>query len=129
MNSTKFQRVWIYGTLTTQNTLHIGRGDVEPFESVEGARCDKLSGTVWLRESLIDWQKGILLLVVRDMLEGELGLGWGKSRGYGSFSVELTVRKQSIKNYSDLKELVHDKMSKRWLPALAEKISLTHSTP
>ena len=90
--------------------------------SVEGARCEKLSGAVWLRKSLKAWQKGILLLVVRDMLEGELGLGWGKSRGYGSFSVELTVRKQSIKNYSDLKELVHDKMSKRWLPALERKI-------
>jgi len=90
--------------------------------SVGGARCEKLSGAVWLRKSLKAWQKGILLLVVRDMLEGELGLGWGKSRGYGSFSVELTVRKQSIKNYSDLKELVHDKMSKRWLPALERKI-------
>jgi hypothetical protein len=33
MNSTKFHRVWIYGRLTTQNTLHIGSGDVEPFES------------------------------------------------------------------------------------------------
>lgn len=90
--------------------------------SVEGARCEKLSGAVWLRESLEAWQQGILLLVVRDMLEGELGLGWGKSRGYGSFSVELTVGEQLIKDYSDLKELVHDKMSKQWLTALASKI-------
>jgi len=86
--------------------------------TVEGARCDKLSGTVWLRESLEDWQKGILVLVVRDMLEGELGLGWGKSRGYGSFSVKLTVGEQSITTYSDLTKLVKTE----WLTALAAKI-------
>jgi CRISPR/Cas system CSM-associated protein Csm3 (group 7 of RAMP superfamily) len=90
--------------------------------SVEGARCEKLSGAVWLRESLEAWQQGILLLVVRDMLEGELGLGWGKSRGYGSFSVELTVGEQLIKNYSDLTNLVDNEMSKQWLTALASKI-------
>jgi len=86
--------------------------------SVEGARCEKMSGAVWLRKSLKAWQKGILLLVVRDMLEGELGLGWGKSRGYGSFSVKLTVGEQSITTYSDLTKLVKTE----WLTALAAKI-------
>jgi CRISPR/Cas system CSM-associated protein Csm3 (group 7 of RAMP superfamily) len=90
--------------------------------SVEGARCDKLSGTVWLRESLEDWQKGILALVVRDMVEGELGLGWGKSRGYGSFSVELTVGERTVTSYSDLTKLIDKAMSEQWLNALAAKI-------
>jgi len=90
--------------------------------SVEGARCDKLSGTVWLREPLEDWQKGILALVVRDMVEGELGLGWGKSRGYGSFSVELTVGERTVTSYSDLTKLIDKAMSEQWLNALAAKI-------
>ncbi len=57
--------------------------------SVAGARCEKLSGAVWLRKSLKAWQKGILLLVVRDMLEGELGFVGGARYAGGGVGIGL----------------------------------------
>lgn len=32
-----------------------------------------------------DWWKGLLVLVLRDAMDGDLALGWGKSKGYGIF--------------------------------------------
>ena len=36
-----------------------------------------------------DWWKGLLLLVARDAIEGDLAVGWGKAKGYGAFRAVL----------------------------------------
>jgi CRISPR/Cas system CSM-associated protein Csm3 (group 7 of RAMP superfamily) len=45
-----------------------------------------------LTEEYNHW-KGLLLLVLRDALAGELWLGWGQARGYGEFTLEITLPK------------------------------------
>jgi hypothetical protein len=35
------------------------------------------------------WWQGLLLLVARDAMEGDLSLGWGKGRGYGAVGAML----------------------------------------
>jgi CRISPR/Cas system CSM-associated protein Csm3 (group 7 of RAMP superfamily) len=43
-------------------------------------------------EPLLDWQKGLLILLIRDALEGDLTVGWGKAKGYGSIRLtEITL--------------------------------------
>lgn len=37
-----------------------------------------------------DWQRGLLLWVLRDALEGDLVLGWGKGKGYGNLRLRIT---------------------------------------
>lgn len=36
-----------------------------------------------------DWWRGLLVLALRDALEGDLALGWGKSKGYGGIAVAV----------------------------------------
>lgn len=40
--------------------------------------------------ALADWQRGLLLWVLRDALEGDLVLGWGKGKGYGDLRLRIT---------------------------------------
>jgi hypothetical protein len=44
-----------------------------------------------------DWLKSLLLYLLRDAMEGDLVLGWGKSKGYGRLL--LTQQQINIKNY------------------------------
>ena len=41
------------------------------------------------REPAGDWWKGLLILVLRDALEGDLAVGWGKARGFGVIKIAL----------------------------------------
>lgn len=92
--------------------------------SVEAARCQHLKSSVWLQGKLADWEKGILLLIARDLLEGELMLGWGKSRGYGSFSVKFNHNNSNISDHQALKEHFQANASD-WLTALKNHITAT----
>lgn len=40
-------------------------------------------------ESKDDWWKGLLLLVLREALEGDIALGWGKGKGFGAVAVQI----------------------------------------
>jgi len=44
-----------------------------------------------------DWWKGLLVLALRDAMEGDLALGWGKAKGYGAFT--LAIRWEGQKDY------------------------------
>lgn len=74
-----------------------------------------------------DWWKGLLLLVLRDALEGDLAVGWGKARGYGAF--KLTLRRPGcdpIRRWSDLLTYLEDNKLQRhaaaWVDALHKRV-------
>ncbi|CRI67873.1 hypothetical protein THIOKS1890006 [Thiocapsa sp. KS1] len=69
-----------------------GGGERHKLYQARAARGATLSADLRLDErsgGLEDWEKALLLLVARDALEGDLSVGWGKSRGYGALEVEL----------------------------------------
>lgn len=89
--------------------------------SVEAARCGELQGCISLIGELSDenkWAKAVLLLVARDVLEGELSLGWGKSRGYGSFGVALKIKNELINDVAVLRELYPEAETRGWFACL-----------
>lgn len=49
-----------------------------------------------------DWWKGLLFLVLRDALEGDMAVGWGKARGYGAFRLAVEWRGRWIESWPDL---------------------------
>lgn len=84
---------------------------------VEAAECDRLD--CWMewdqrRSSLPeDWQKGLLLLVARDTLEGELRLGWGQAKGFGDFAVQLRDGRQTISDWDTLLQALRKKFGEQ----------------
>jgi CRISPR/Cas system CSM-associated protein Csm3 (group 7 of RAMP superfamily) len=73
------------------------------------------------RASAAGWWKGLMLFVLRDLMEGELTLGWGKGKGYGA--VELAWLKDGTPNHQlePLLELLPD--HPRWINALHDRIT------
>lgn len=80
-------------------------------------------------ESFGLWWKGLLLLVLRDALEGELAVGWGKARGYGAFRFELEWNGGYIGDWSEVvKSLetpeasISREMAQEWIDGLHKKL-------
>lgn len=74
-----------------------------------------------------DWWRGLLLLVLRDAIEGDLAIGWGKARGYGAFKVEVDweegVRIDSWQGLRDYFERSQCKeQAAGWIKALHDDI-------
>ena len=65
-----------------------------------------------------DWPLGLLALVLRDLIEGDIALGYGASRGYGSCTAE-------IDRWQDNE--FQTAVEKKGLPELQERIN--HSLP
>lgn len=94
------------------------------------AECDYLEGKLYLPKALpAEWCKELLLLVVRDALEGDLVLGWGKGRGYGSFSLGIRLGKNlEVRGWAGLKTHLQSRYNtKLGLAALHEQIAQEHS--
>lgn len=72
-----------------------------------------------------DWWKGLLLLLARDLLEGELSIGWGRSRGFGECHVRLDWQGQSISDFAGLLALLPDGAASDYLQALEQHIADT----
>jgi CRISPR/Cas system CSM-associated protein Csm3 (group 7 of RAMP superfamily) len=69
-------------------------------------------------EDLEKWEKGLLLLVARDALEGDLVCGWGKARGFGAFKAILfDPDKKQLSTWQQLIENVGKENAKNWLDA------------
>jgi len=80
-----------------------------------------------------DWWKGLLLLVARDAVEGDLAVGWGKAKGYGAFRVVPGEDSGlQIGNWSELvaacAELEQGEPS-HWLGALHKRIDAEIGKP
>jgi CRISPR/Cas system CSM-associated protein Csm3 (group 7 of RAMP superfamily) len=74
-----------------------------------------------------NWWKGLLLFIVRDAIEGELAIGWGKGKGYGSFTVAIECQGHSISNTDDLINAIASQFGKNevgiWIKALSDEIN------
>ena len=96
----------------------------------EAAKCDQLD--CWMewdqRQSSLpeDWQKGLLLMVARDALEGELRLGWAQAKGFGDFTIQLDDGQQRISDWADLLQALRKKFEEQspeeWVRALHEAL-------
>lgn len=78
---------------------------------VRAADCRSLHGQIaWEIRKLPagQWWKGLLLLVVRDALEGELAFGWGKGRGYGAFRLRFDWEGRSLGDWPALVEALRE---------------------
>lgn len=68
-----------------------------------------------------NWWKGLLLFIVRDAIEGELAVGWGKSKGYGCFTAVLACENKEIRNWNELLQHCGQDNARQWIQALLEK--------
>jgi hypothetical protein len=64
-----------------------------------------------------------LLLLVRDLLEAELNLGWGRSRGFGQCGLTLNWQGEAITDFPGLLALFAADEPRRWLQALERDIA------
>ena len=82
----------------------------EKLYQVCAAECHRLEGSVyWSQTSLDRGYQGLFLLLVRDALEGDVRLGWGKGRGYGCFQVGIQVGEREIKTWHELKAFLQER--------------------
>lgn len=90
--------------------------------TVEAARCMELQGKIIFMQDLPMWAKAVLLWVERDVLEGELSLGWGKSRGFGNFAVTFVHDKVHIQNTEQLQAAFPVTQTSQWFQALSARL-------
>ncbi|MEY3219658.1 MAG: hypothetical protein RIT27_1015 [Pseudomonadota bacterium] len=88
---------------------------------INAAHEQVLTATIYLddKRELEDWEKGLLLLVARDALEGDLACGWGKARGFGTFKATLfdPDKQLPITTWENLIEKVGIENAEKWLTA------------
>lgn len=94
--------------------------------AVTAAACDYLEGEVTLELRRLpsgDWWKALLLFLARDLMEGDIPIGWGKSRGFGAVHACLTdADGRTLAGFPDLVQALraqfgHDEPA-RWVAAL-----------
>lgn len=100
---------------------------------VQAADCDRL-------ECRLEWdgrsrqsepapaQKGLLLLIARDLLEGELRLGWGQAKGLGEFAVAFALDGEKISTWTDLLARLRERYGpdepEQWVEALHRQLAI-----
>ena len=97
---------------------------------VNAVTSKALDGVIHLeqeRQPEGDWWKGLLLLVARDALEGDLSLGWGKARGYGAFTVTLTLEDGTVLDswpalLAYLQHTQQRELAQSWITALHDHL-------
>lgn len=91
---------------------------------VRAADCEYLEGAVYGPTDFLERDQGLLLLLLRDILEGELVLGWGKGRGYGRFHVGLHIgAEQEITEWAELKASLHPH-----IPSFQDRLKALHES-
>lgn len=92
--------------------------------TANAATATAIKTDVYLKNSLDDWQKGLLILLLRDALEGDLTVGWGKAKGFGSIVLtEITNGEQALKNWPELCENPeHLAAMQSWLESLHTRL-------
>lgn len=86
---------WLASTATTEDVLRTfvavdrltgGAADQKLYDALVANACNMRCQITALRP-LEPWERGLLLHVLRDALDGDLAVGWGKSKGLGAFRV------------------------------------------
>lgn len=105
-----------------------GGGASEKLYNVNAVACDELRFTASLDPTVAmptdDWWKGLLVLVLRDAMEGDLAIGWGKARGYGAFRLGITTESgMALDSWAAcMQELRRRGDPDGWVPALRDEI-------
>ena len=95
--------------------------------NVIAANCQKLSGECFYdkhpkRIPQGHWWKGLLLLVVRDFMQGDLALGWGKGKGYGQMLLTLEIGGNEYQTFDDLLNYLQEDKADQWIEQLHQHI-------
>lgn len=66
------------------------------------------------------WMTGLAVLLLRDAVEGDLSVGWGKAKGYGAIRVALGTEDQdgNKMNYVERWEKLLDGNKEQWMAAV-----------
>lgn len=97
--------------------------------TVEAATVEKLEASLRIKLRFLkpeaQWWKGLLILAMRDAMEGELALGWGKSKGYGALQlVRVSRDDRHLESWDGLrKSEKYMQTAKSWVEALHQKLS------
>jgi CRISPR/Cas system CSM-associated protein Csm3 (group 7 of RAMP superfamily) len=68
------------------------------------------------------WALGLLTLALRDLIEGDIRLGFGAAKGYGAVSAEISVRQ--LPAWADCPEVFKaDLREDQWQPAIFNSLS------
>jgi CRISPR/Cas system CSM-associated protein Csm3 (group 7 of RAMP superfamily) len=109
-------RVWLTDAIATNTAPHLQMftaidrftGGVKDgaLYKANAATATEITTTLYLdqtQQALEAWQKGLLVLLLRDAMEGDLKVGWGKSKGYGVLSLNSIAQnaQKRIKNWTD----------------------------
>lgn len=71
--------------------------------TANAATATAINTRLYIKDELEDWQKGLLVLALRDAMEGDLQVGWGKAKGYGAITLnELIYQEQTVNSWTDL---------------------------
>jgi len=71
-----------------------------------------------------EWWKGLLVLALRDAMEGDMALGWGKAKGYGGFTLGLIWPggKDAVKSWDELRQRPKLPDAQSWVKALHQTL-------
>jgi CRISPR/Cas system CSM-associated protein Csm3 (group 7 of RAMP superfamily) len=89
----------------TFNAIDRFTGGVAPgaLYTVEAASAARIECDLYQKHDFTDWQIGLLILLLRDAMEGDLSFGWGKSKGYGSIKlVEISDNQKTFTEWEAL---------------------------
>ncbi len=130
--------VWISDTIANKTTQHpqffnavdrfTGGVADSALYNVVAAECDYLSGECAVADTpdkLLkdDWWKGLLLLLVRDFMEGDFVVGWGKGRGYGAGRLSILLPDgDECKAFTHLLAYLQDYDPRMWINLLHAKV-------
>ncbi len=96
--------------------------------TAHAASPKKISSTLRIdtrQQALEGWQKGLLVLLLRDALEADLTVGWGKSKGYGCVQLsEITLEGQQQTNWEAVKNFYGIENMQRWVDSLNDKCNI-----
>lgn len=98
--------------------------------AVNAVDCAGFDARVSLEEDRLpagDWWRAVLLYLARDLIEGDIGIGWGKSRGYGTVLGSILLDDGTlIGDFEALLSVVRTHFGpdapKRWALALEKEI-------
>lgn len=103
---------------------------------VRAAFAEQLPFSIFVEKRALQetWSLALLLMVLRDAFEGDIQLGWGKSKGYGTFSLTLLPpgQEKALTSWEECltwmsKNNFGDKVQKS-LSALESILGITSST-
>lgn len=60
-----------------------------------GAVVETLNFELYMHKNISDknWALGLLVMALRDAMEGDMNIGWGKAKGYGAFQLSINDKK------------------------------------